>query len=211
MSRRHTAVIRAIINPMKEYPAYAATELEVIALVDSQRLARIVTIDPDGIPRIGLHVFIHDGLTIEVHMAVDDAQLADVKRGSPVVIEVDEPLAMTPSHWHDAENATNADQFYRCASVWGSAQVVTDAESIAAHLRGILARYQPEGRHSAVTPADDRYRDAINYLAVVRVEGKSIRSKFKLAQRSDAESRERTLAGLAARRGPLDDKTASLL
>ena len=196
---------------MKEYPAYAASEQDVIALIESQRLARIVTIDSDGIPRVGVHVFIHDGLTIEVHMAIDDAQLADVKRGSPVVIEVDEPLAMTPSHWHDAENATNADQFYRCASVWGTVEVVSDADAIAAHLRGILARYQPEGRHAPVTHSDERYREAIDYLAVVRVEGKHIRSKFKLAQRSDAESRERTLAGLKERGGPLDKSTASLL
>src|SRR3954471_10609433 len=101
---------------MKEYPAFAASPEDVVALIDSQRLARVVTIDPDGIPRIGLHVFIHDGLTIEMHLVNNDPQLDDVRRGSPVVIEVDETLATIPSHWHDPENATNADQFYRCAS-----------------------------------------------------------------------------------------------
>src|SRR4051812_21253061 len=116
---------------MKEYPQFTASSDDVVALLASQRLARIVTIAPDGIPRIGLHVFIHDGLTVEMHFAMDDAQLDDVRRGSPVVIEVDETLATAPSHWIDEANATNADQFYLCASVWGPTSIVTDADAIA--------------------------------------------------------------------------------
>jgi hypothetical protein len=113
---------------MKEYPQFAASGEDVIALLASQRLARIVTIDADGIPRVGLHVFIHDGLTVEMHFAIDDAQLEDVRRGSPVVIEVDEALATAPSHWLDEANATNADQFYLFASLWGATSVVTDGD-----------------------------------------------------------------------------------
>src|SRR3954466_13813356 len=181
---------------MKEYPQFAASESDVIALLASQRLARIVTIDADGIPRIGLHGFIHDGMTVEMHFAKADAQLEDVRRRSPVVIEVDEALATAPSHWIDEANATNADQFYLCASVWGTTSIVTDADAIAAHLLGILAKYQPEGRHSTVTASADYYREAIAYLNVVRVTGTSMRTKFKLGQSTDPAKRERILARL---------------
>ena len=196
---------------MKEYPQFAASADDVVALLASQLLARIVTIDPDKIPRVGLHVFIHDGLTVEMHFATDDAQLEDVRRGSPVVIEVDETLSTSPSHWIDEANATNADQFYRCASLWGTTSIVTDPDAIATHLRGILAKYQPEGRHSAVTASAEYYREAIAYLNVVRVTGTSMRTKFKLGQSTDPAKREQILARLRERGGPLDGRTAALI
>jgi predicted FMN-binding regulatory protein PaiB len=196
---------------MKEYAAFTATAQDIVDLLDSQRLARIVTIDPDGIPRIGVHVFVHDGLTVELHLVADDPQLDDVRRGSPVVIEVDEVLANAPSHWVDPANATHADQYYRCASLWGDTEVTSDIEAVASHLRGIMRRYQPEGRHEPVAPDHDFYGKAMRRLAIVRVHGTSTRSKFKLAQRTGRESREKILRGFHERGAPLDPRTAELI
>src|SRR6476661_6574680 len=111
---------------MKEYPAFSASAPDIIDLLQTQRLARLVTIDPDGIPRIGVHVFVHEALDVELHLVSDDPQLDDIRRGSPAVIEVDEPLASAPSYWMDPADATNADQFYRCASLWGATEVTAD-------------------------------------------------------------------------------------
>lgn len=196
---------------MKEHPAFRPSEQDVIALFASQRLARIVTIDPGGIPRVGIHVFVHDGLTIEMHMAKDDTQLADVQRGSPVVIEVDEVLSSAASHWIDEENATHADQFYRFASVWGPTEIVTSPDAIAEHLRRILAKYQPEGRHAPVAASAEYYRDAIRFLEVVRIHGTSIRSKFKLAQATEPATRDVIVQRLRDRQGQLDERTAALI
>jgi transcriptional regulator len=196
---------------MKEHPAFTASTEEVIELFASQRLARIVTIDPDGIPRVGIHVFVHDGLVIEMHLAKDDTQLADIQRGSPVVIEADEVLSSAASHWIDEENATHADHFYRFASVWGATELITTPEAIAAHLRRILAKYQPEGRHSPVTESAESYRDAIRFLEVVRVHGTSIRSKFKLAQTTEPKTREEIVRRLSEGGDPTAVRTAGLI
>jgi transcriptional regulator len=196
---------------MKEHPAFRPSEQDVVDLFASQRLARIVTIDPDGIPRVGIHVFVHDALVIEMHLAKDDTQLADIHRGSPVVIEVDEVLSSAASHWIDEENATHADQFYRFASVWGATEIVTSPDAIAEHLRRILAKYQPEGRHAPVTATAEHYREAINYLEVVRVHGTSVRSKFKLAQTTEGQTRDTIVESLAKRGSPLDERTAALI
>jgi transcriptional regulator len=196
---------------MKEYPAFAATVEQVADLLSSQRLVRLVTIDPEGIPRIGVHVFVHDGLAVELHLVLDDPQLDDIRRGSPAVIQVDEVLATAPSHWTDPVDATHADQFYRCASLWGATETTTDPEAIAAHLRGIMGRYQPEGRHAPVVASDGMYRRPIERLAVVRVRGSSVRSKFKLAQRTSRESRRQILQGLEHRGGELDKRTSELI
>jgi transcriptional regulator len=196
---------------MKEYPAFAATVEQVADLLSSQRLVRLVTIDPEGIPRIGVHVFVHDALAVELHLVLDDPQLDDIRRGSPAVIEVDEVLATAPSHWTDPVDATHADQFYRCASLWGATETTTDPEAIAAHLRGIMGRYQPEGRHAPVVAGEAMYRRPIERLAVVRVRGSSVRSKFKLAQRTSRESRRQILQGLGDRGGELDKRTSELI
>jgi predicted FMN-binding regulatory protein PaiB len=196
---------------MKEYPAFAASPDDVVDLLASQRMVRLVTVDADGIPRIGVHVFVHDRLTVELHLVSDDPQLDDVRRGSPAVIEVDEVLASAPSHWVDPADATHADQFYRCASLWGGIETATDAEAVATHLQGIMRRYQPEGRHAPVSSDNDLYRRPMARLTVVRVHGTSIRSKFKLAQRTGRESRAQILQGLEGRGRPLDGRTAELI
>ena len=196
---------------MKEYPAFAASNEQVVELLASQRLARLVTIDADGVPRIGVHVFVHEGLTVELHLVSDDPQLDDIRRGSPAVVEVDEVLASVPSHWMDPVDATNADQFYRCASLWGETEVTSDVEAIAGHLRGIMRRYQPEGQHAEVSADHELYRKQIARLSVVRVRGTFVRSKFKLAQRTGRESRELILRGLEGRGTPLDERTAKLI
>lgn len=196
---------------MKEYPAFTASPQDIIDLLASQRLARIVTIDPEGIPRIGVHVFVHDRLTVELHLVADDPQLEDVRRGSPVVIEVDEVLASSPSHWVDPANGTHADQFYRCASLWGPTEVTSDIDAVSAHLRGIMRRYQPEGRHEPVARDHEFYEKPMRRLAVVRVRGTATRSKFKLAQRTGRESREKILRGFHERGALLDPRTAELI
>ena len=196
---------------MKQYPAFEASHDEIAALLSSQRLVRLVTIDADGIPRIGVHVFVHDGLTVELHLVSDDPQLDDIRRGSPAVIEADEVLSSVPSHWMDPVDATNADQFYRCASLWGSTEMSTDVDAIAAHLRGIMGRYQPEGQHAEVSADHELYRKQITRLTVVRVRGTSVRSKFKLAQRTGREERQQIVNGLVQRGGPLDKRTAELI
>jgi nitroimidazol reductase NimA-like FMN-containing flavoprotein (pyridoxamine 5'-phosphate oxidase superfamily) len=193
---------------MKEYPAFSASHEQVVELLASQRLVRLVTIDGDGIPRIGVHVFVHEGLTVELHLVSDDPQLDDIRRGSPAVIEVDEVLAGAPSHWMDPVDATHADQFYRCASLWGNTEVVAEVETTAAHLRGIMRRYQPEGKHAEVLGDNEMYRRQITRLSVVRVHGTSLRSKFKLAQRTDRESRGQILKRLHERATALDETTA---
>jgi transcriptional regulator len=196
---------------MKEYPAFTASPDEVVDLLSSQRMVRLATIDGDGIPRIGVHVFVHDGLEVELHLVSDDPQLDDVRRGSPAVIEVDEVLSSVPSHWMDPADATHADQFYRCASLWGATETTTEPEAVAAHLRGIMARYQPEGRHTPVSADHDLYRRPIGRLTIVRVRGTSLRSKFKLAQRTGREDKAAIHRGLEERRGDLDARTLRLI
>src|SRR3569623_476067 len=110
-------------------------------------MLRLVTIDADGWPRVGLHVYVPRRLDLEVHLANDDAQLEDMRRTPRAVMEVDDILSFSPSHWVDEQSATHADQFYRCAMFRGVPELDPSGEAVTNHLRTLLQRYQPEGRY----------------------------------------------------------------
>ena len=152
-------------------------------------MVRLVTIDADGWPRVGLHVYVPRGLDIEVHLANDDAQLADMRRTPRAVMEVDEILSFSPSHWVDEHSATHADQFYRCAIFRGVPELDATSEAVADHLRALLERYQPEGRYVGLDEGRDAYGPLIGLLTVVRLTNAELSSKFKLAQVTSAEAR----------------------
>ena len=195
---------------MKRYPEFHATEEDVIALLAAQRMGRLVTIDSEGSPTVGLHVFVHEGTTVELHLANDDVQLADL-RARPAVFEVDDVLSQAPSSWHDPHDATHAEQLYRTATLRGRFEISSDPESLAKHLRGIVARYQPGEPSTPVTHDHEFYAGAIRSLSLVRLSTPEIVSKFKLSQSTEHVARERILAGLEQRGTPLDQATATAI
>src|SRR4051812_25783613 len=100
-------------------------------------MVRLITVDPDGWPRVGLHVFVSRGLDVEVHLANDDEQLADMRRTPRAVIEVDDILSFSPSHWVDDRSAAHADQYYRCAMLRGVPELDATPDAVRDHLRAL--------------------------------------------------------------------------
>ena len=195
---------------MKHYPEFHASDDDIIALLAGQRMGRLVTIDASGQPIVGLHVFIHDGKNVELHLANDDPQLEDV-RLRPAVFEVDEVLSQAPSSWHDPHNATHAEQLYRTATLRGRFEISSDAARLAAHLRGIVARYQPGEPSTPVHHEHELYAEPIRYISLLRLVPSEIVSKFKLSQGTAAEARERIVSGLERRGELLDRVTADAI
>jgi hypothetical protein len=139
---------------------------------------------------------VHDGLVVELHLVSDDPQLDDIRRGSPAVIEVDEVLASAPSHWIDPSDATHADQFYRCAALRSGSATETTTDPAAVVTSRAGAAISAGGPACPVSSDNDLYRRPMARLTTVRVRGTSMRSKFKLAQRTGRESRAQIVQGL---------------
>ena len=195
---------------MMDYPQFRASPAEALGLLASQSVARLVTVDADGWPRIGVHVFIHEGLDVEMHLLATDPQLDDIRLTGRAVIEVDEPLANASSDWVDAADVTHADQFFRCLVVRGAPVVLSDRSSVVDHLERMLARYQP-GTNVSLGPVNPRYEGYYEKLRVVRVPARDVITKFKLGQRSDPAAVARIVEGLRTRATPMDLRTANLV
>jgi predicted FMN-binding regulatory protein PaiB len=150
-------------------------------------------------PHLGLYPFVYAGDHIEIHLHRADEQLADLGVAPRCVFEVDEVLATVPSYWVHAESAVAATAYHRTVLFECEAVISLDAAVLAAQQTRLLARYQPEGGFREVTAQDPLYRGAISHIAAVRLDVRTVRVKFKLAQNRPLEVRERVVRELRAR------------
>jgi predicted FMN-binding regulatory protein PaiB len=184
---------------------------EIERFVRTQELGRLVTVDAEGTPHLGLYPFTYDGAAFEIHLVRQDEQIADLRARPRCLFEVDEILAVIPSYWVHPENAVMATAYHRTVLFECGATVSDDAAELSAQQMRLLARYQPEGGFRAVTPEDPMYRGAIEHIAAVRLDVRARRAKFKLAQNRPVDVRAKIVAELRKRGRPGDERAAAAL
>jgi uncharacterized protein len=184
---------------------------EVDRLVQSQELARLVTVGDDGMPHVGLYPFVYDGKTLDLHLVRSDEQIKDLKARARCVLEVDEVLAVIPSYWVHSEYAGAATAYHRTVIFECEARLEEDPDAVAAQQRRLLARYQPEGGFRPLDPTNPLYRGAMAQLAAVTLQITGWRAKFKLGQNRPVEARRQVIAELRRRGRPNDGRAADAL
>jgi len=184
---------------------------EVDRLVQSQELARLVTVGDDGMPHVGLYPFVYDGKTLDLHLVRSDEQIKDLKARPRCVLEVDEVLAVIPSYWVHPEYAGAATAYHRTVIFECEASVEEDPDAVAAQQRRLLARYQPEGGFRPLDPTNPLYRGAMAKLAAVTLQIARWRATFTLGQNRPVEARRQVIAELRKRGRPSDGRAADAL
>ena len=194
------------------YDYYADIPLETLeAFVKGNELGRLVTVNGEGLPHIGLYPFVYARGLIEIHLNRADEQLVDLASRPCCIFEVDEVLGVIPSYWVDPEDAVKATAYHRSVIFECRASVSNDGAVLAEQQKRLLARYQPEGGFRAVAPDDPIYRGAIAHIAAVRLEITSHRAKFKLAQNRTPQVRANLVRELRKRGRRNDDRAADAL
>jgi len=196
---------------MMYHDRYAAPRKAVDQLVQETLLGRLVTVGPEGALRIGLFPFIIGADSFDLHLNKNDEQLADLRSNDRCLFEVDEVLAVVPSHWEHPENAANGTAYYRAAVFECTAKMSADPEKLAEHLRDIMERYQPEGGYRPIAAPDPMYEGMIGMLEKVSLEIGKRRAKFKLAQNRATAVRTRIIGELRSRGRTTDDRAADRL
>ena len=184
---------------------------EIERFVHAQELGRLITVDETGHAHIGLYPFVYDGDVIEIHLVRADEQIVDLRRRPRCLFEVDEVLAVIPSYWVHPENAVMATAYHRTVIFECEGTVSDDGAELAQQQMRLLARYQPEGGFRPVTADDPLYRRAIDHIAAVRLDIRSRRAKFKLAQNRPVDARARIVEELGKRGRPNDRRAAAAL
>jgi uncharacterized protein len=168
-------------------------------LFRTQALGRLVTVAADGTPHLGLFNFVRAGNRVELHLSRKDEQVADLRARGRCAFEVDEPLAVIPSYWVDARDASVATSYYRAAVLECDGEVIDDDVELAAHLQQLLDRYQPEGGYQTLAADEPLYRPTLRALVLVRLSVRAVRPKFKLGQNRPAATRRHVAEELRGR------------
>jgi hypothetical protein len=194
------------------YDYYADIPPETLeAFVQGNELGRLVTVNGEGLPHVGLYPFVYTPGLIEIHLNRADEQLVDLAARPRCVFEVDEVLGVIPSYWVDPEDAVKATAYHQSVIFECRASVSNDGAVLAEQQKRLLARYQPEGGFRPVAPEDPIYRGAIAHIAAVRLEVTSLRAKFKLAQNRSREVRAGLVRELRKRGRRNDGRAADAL
>jgi predicted FMN-binding regulatory protein PaiB len=194
---------------MKFYDYYAdIPDQAVQEFVSRQELGRLVTVDADGQPHIGLYPFLPGTDTIEMHLHRSDQQLDDLRGNPKCLFEVDEVHGTIPSHWIHATNAMFATAFHRTVIFECTAAFSMDAETLAAQQQRLMIRYQPDGGHVPVSTDKAMYRGPLGEIAALALTVRARRVKWKLAQNRDRRNREKLIAELR-KRGRSGDSAAA--
>jgi len=184
---------------------------DVDRFVQSQEMGRLVTMGEDGTPHLGLYNFVYQRISLELHLVRADEQVADLKARPRCLFEVDEILAVIPSHWVHPEYAGSATAYHRTAIFECGGAVAEDPAEVLAQQVRLLAKHQPEGGYRALGVEDPLYRGALGQLAAVRLQVTAVRAKFKLAQNRPVEARRKIIALLRQRGRPGDGRAADAL
>jgi transcriptional regulator len=173
---------------MMFYDYYAdVPEDELRAFVTSQQLGRLVTVDAQGQPHIGLYPFLFLGERIEMHLHRNDEQHADLASSSKCAFEVDEVLGSIPSHWVHASNAMFATAYHRTVIFECDAVVSDDGEVLAAQQQRLMQHYQPDGGHTPVSTEHAMYRGPMKEIRAVTLTVRARKVKWKLGQNRKPE------------------------
>jgi predicted FMN-binding regulatory protein PaiB len=194
------------------YDYYADVPPEKVdAFVGEREMGRLLTVSPAGLAHIGLYPFVYEAGTIELHLNRADEQIVDLGAQPRCVFEVDEILGVIPSYWVHPEDAVMATAYHRTVVFECEATLSEDAAELAEQQKRLLARYQPEGGFRPITPHESLYRGAIAQIAAVRLDIRSRRVKFKLAQNRSPEVRTNIVEELRRRGRPNDGRAADAL
>ena len=179
--------------------------------VSKQELGRLVTVNSEGQPHLGLYPFLFLGDTIEIHLHRSDEQLADLRINRKCAFEVDEVHGTIPSHWVHATNAMFATAYHRTVIFECEAEISEDAEVLAAQQQRLMSHYQPDGGYKPVSAEHAMYRGPFNEIAALTLTVRARKVKWKLAQNRDRKTREKLIAALRGRGRPTDASAADAL
>ena len=140
------------------------------AILRKAPVGRMATINQKGIPVIKPVNFLYLDEKIYIHSSKKGEKVEDIRRGSPVCFEVDEPIAYRAA----GEKGCKAGYYYRSIIIKGKASFVEDRRKKIRILETMMEKYQPEGN-------DWKFEEEVlRKTAVIEIQIKEITGKENL-------------------------------
>jgi uncharacterized protein len=150
------------------HPERELKDQETIAAILRQALVgRIATINLKGFPVIKPVNFLYLDGKIYFHSSMKGEKIEDIRRGSPICFEVDQPIAYVIA----SKVACRANYYYRSIIVKGKASFVKDQDKKREILERMMEKYQPE-EDSGEIPMEILKKTAVIEITVEKISGK---------------------------------------
>jgi len=139
----------------------------MIALLEQSSVGRIATVNQKGFPVIKPVNFIYLDGNIYIHSSIKGEKIEDIKRGSPICFEVDEPIAYRAA----GGLACKAGYYYRSIIIKGKARFTKDRHKKMEILERMMEKYQPEKGYGEFDE-EVLTKTAIIEISVMEITGK---------------------------------------
>lgn len=118
---------------------YQLTQNQMEALLKSEAVGRLATLDADGFPYITPVHFVHMGGCIYFHGLAAGRKLANIQRDGRVCFEVERLESLL----HD-DDPCDTNTVYQSVIIMGTAEVVEDMGEKTGVLGAVVAKYTPQ-------------------------------------------------------------------
>jgi len=140
------------------------------ALLDRALVGRIATINRKRFPVIKPVNFLYWNGKIYFHSSKQGEKMADIRRGSRICFEVDEPIAYVLAKG----SGCSSSYLYRSIIVKGKGHLVNQREKKLTILKKLMEKYQPEGGYGEFPEA------VVQKTAVVEISIEELTAKQNL-------------------------------
>lgn len=139
----------------------------ITALLEQCQIGRMATINREGFPVIKPVNFIYRDGKIYIHSSLKGEKIRDIRRGSSVCFEVDEPIAYVTA----GKNACSANYYFRSIIIKGKAALVREKTKKLETLERLMEKYQPERGYEKI-PEEILKKTAIIEISIQEITAK---------------------------------------
>ncbi|MEW9699687.1 pyridoxamine 5'-phosphate oxidase family protein [Paenibacillus sp. SI8] len=191
---------------------FAVQELkDVEQFLQETSYGYLSTIGEDGWPHLTPINFVYLKGHIYFHGSRKGSKMTEIAAFNKVSFAVSKEYAIIPSFFTDPERACPATSYFKSVHIRGEAGPTEDLSEKAEVLSALMAKLQPEGGYTPITPEDPLYRPELKGVSVVKLTIHEMTAKFKFGQNLNEQRREHMIHQLSERGLPDDQETAELM
>ncbi|MGQ9647056.1 MAG: pyridoxamine 5'-phosphate oxidase family protein [Thermodesulfobacteriota bacterium] len=142
----------------------------ITAILERSLVGRIATVSQRGAPVIKPVNFLYWDGKIYIHSSPKGEKLRDIRRGSPICFEVDEPIAFVTA----GENSCSANTYFRSIIIKGKAALLRQGTQKLGILERLMEKYQPEGGYGKIS------EEVLKKTAIIEITVEEMTAKERL-------------------------------
>jgi len=142
----------------------------MIALLERSAVGRMATVNRKGFPVIKPVNYVYWKGKVYLHSSTRGEKIRDLRRGSPVCFEVDEPVAYVTAMGPTCRST----YYFRSIIVKGTGAIVNQPAKKLKVIEKLMEKYQPEGGYGGVA------EEVLRKTAVVEISIREMTGKERL-------------------------------